>query len=65
MRPDSGEGGKPVYGVVEPFYEEPSVVCRVAGDVVADGLEVFDRLKRPADGGHPRSRRLASSWEMV
>src|SRR6266705_5098592 len=46
------------------FDDEIGVVRRVTGHMRAYRLDVLDRLRRPDDLGHLRSRRFASAWAM-
>ena len=49
------------HGGDDPFDNEVGVVSGVAGHMRAYRLDVLDRLRRPDDLGHRRSRRFASA----
>lgn len=49
------------YGGDDPFDNQVGVVSGVAGHMRVYRLDVLDRLRRPDELGHRRSRRFASS----
>lgn len=54
-----------IHGGEKALNQQRRVLDGIPCDVGAKGLEILKGLGSPADWGHPRMRRRASSWETV